>query len=46
MVSLTLIKKCNKIIKTHYKNSLKEYILQADVEYPRNLNDLHNDLPF
>ena len=28
------------------KDSDKWYILEVDVEYPENLNDLYNDLPF
>ena len=28
------------------KNSGKGYILKVDVEYPKNLHDLHGDLPF
>ena len=33
-------------IKNYDKDSDKGYILEVDVEYPRNLHDLHSDLPF
>ena len=33
-------------IKNHDKNSDKGYILEVDVEYLKNLHDLHSDLPF
>ena len=33
-------------IKIYNKDSDKGYILEADVEYPKNLHDLHSDLPF
>ena len=33
-------------IKNYDKNSDKGYILDIDVEYPKNLHDLHSDLPF
>ena len=33
-------------IKNYDEDSDKGYILEADVEYPKNLHDLHSDLPF
>ena len=33
-------------IKNYDKNSDKGYILEVDVEYPKNLHDSFNDLPF
>ena len=33
-------------IKNYDEDSDKGYILQVDVEYPKNLHDLHSDLPF
>ena len=33
-------------IKNYDKDSGKGYILEVDVEYPKNLHDLHSDLPF
>ena len=33
-------------IKNYDKGSDKGYILEVDIEYPRNLHDLHSDLPF
>ena len=32
-------------IKTYDEDSDKGYILEADVEYPKNLHDLQSDLP-
>ena len=34
------------LIKNYNKDSDKGYILEADVEYPKNLHYLHGDLPF
>ena len=33
-------------IKNYDKDSDKGYILDVDVEYPKDLHDLHSDLPF
>ena len=33
-------------IKIYGEDSGKGYILEADAEYPKNLRDLHSDLPF
>ena len=33
-------------IKNHDEDSDKGYILEVDVEYPKNLHNLHSDLPF
>ena len=33
-------------IRNYDKDSAKGYILEADAEYPKNLHDLHSDLPF
>ena len=35
-----------KFIKNYDGNSDKGHILEVDVEYPKNLHDLHNDFPF
>ena len=36
----------SKFIKDYDENSDKGYILEVDVEYPKNLHKLHSDLPF
>ena len=33
-------------IKNYDEDSNKGYIFEVDVEYPKNFNDLHSDLPF
>ena len=33
-------------IKSYDKDSDKGCVLEVDIEYPRNLHDLHSDLPF
>ena len=33
-------------MKNYDKDSDKGYILEVDVEYPKNLHDLHSGLPF
>ena len=33
-------------IKNYNENDKKGYILEVDVKYPKNLHDLHSDLPF
>ena len=40
------LKKFIKSIKTYDEESNIGYIFEADVEYPRNLYDFHNGLPF
>ena len=35
-----------KIIRNDDEDIDKEYILEVDVEYPRDLHNLHSDLPF
>ena len=33
-------------IKNYVKESNKEYVIEAEIEYPKNLYASHNDLPF
>ena len=41
-----LLKLNEEFIKNYDEDSDKRYILEVDVEYPKNLNCLHSDLPF
>ena len=41
-----LLKFNEDFIKNYDKNSNKGYTLEVDVEYPKNLFSLHEDLPF
>ena len=41
-----LLKFDESVIKNYDKNSDKGYILEVDVEFPKNLHKLHSDLPF
>ena len=41
------ISKFNKdFIKSHSKRSNEGYLLKFDAQYPTNLHEIHNDLPF
>ena len=33
-------------IRNHYENSNKGYILEVTIDHPKDLHDLHSDLPF
>ena len=39
-------KSTEEFIKNYDEDSDKGYILQVDVEYPKDLHDLHSNLPF
>ena len=42
----SMLKFSDKFIENYNENSDKGCILEVDVEYPKNVHDLHNDLPF
>ena len=39
-------KSYGEFIKNYDEDNNKGYILEVDVEYPKNLHNLHSDLPF
>ena len=41
-----MLKFNEEFIKNYDEDSDKGYILEVDIEYPKNLNYLHSDLPF
>ena len=41
-----MLKFNEEFLKNYDEDSDKGYILEIDVEYPKNLHDLHSDLPF
>ena len=43
---ISSLNKKPQLIKNYDEDRDKRYILKVDVEYPKDLHDLHNDLPF
>ena len=41
-----MLKFSEEFIKNYHEDSNKEYVLEVDVKYPKNLHGLHEDLPF
>ena len=41
-----MLKFNEEFIKNYHEDSNKEYVLEVDVKYPKNLHGLHEDLPF
>ena len=41
-----MVKLNEDFVKDYDEDSDKEYIFEIDIEYPKNLHDLHSDLPF
>ena len=41
-----ILKFNEKIMKNYDENNDKRYILEVDIKYPKNLHNLHDDLPF
>ena len=41
-----MLKSNEQFIKNYDEDSNNGYILEVDVKYPKNLHDLHSDLPF
>ena len=41
-----MLKFNKEFIRNYYENSKKGYILEVTIDYPKDLRDLHSDLPF